>query len=322
MPKEQQLAGALVLDRLRDRIVAGRYMGYWGSGSRLPSIRDIARAERVDRKTAAAAYQRLQEEGLVNVRPRSGIYLSQPNHQNAAGPLERIYHQWLEHTYDGARKLGLDTGAILHLVGAVAALERFRLPVVEEDAAFGEAMAAELRERLGLRAVAVTIDDLNGDRVLLEEAPAFVATPYQVERAALSANGSPIVEARLTPEILRDLRRLTVDGKVLIVASTDRLALRVRSAVDHCIPRDRSTALEVVAAAAWPERLASAPAGAAVYLWPGTSPRLRHSIPEGVTVSAPERILSKETLAGVQGAILEAAIRRARATPRVQEIHL
>jgi DNA-binding transcriptional MocR family regulator len=53
--------GAVILDQLRDRIVTGLYFGNWQPGERLPSIRDIADAESVDRKTAAAAYHRLEE---------------------------------------------------------------------------------------------------------------------------------------------------------------------------------------------------------------------------------------------------------------------
>jgi DNA-binding transcriptional regulator YhcF (GntR family) len=67
--------GAVILDQLRDRIVTGLYFGNWQPGERLPSIRDIADAESVDRKTAAAAYHRLEEEGLVEVKARSGVFL-------------------------------------------------------------------------------------------------------------------------------------------------------------------------------------------------------------------------------------------------------
>ena len=64
--------GAVIIDQLRDRIVTGLYFGNWQPGERLPSIRDIADAESVDRKTAAAAYHRLAQEGLVEVKARSG----------------------------------------------------------------------------------------------------------------------------------------------------------------------------------------------------------------------------------------------------------
>src|SRR5512147_1146772 len=84
----EQVAGAIILDRLRERMVSGRFLGHWRPGDRLPSIREIAEAENVDRKTAAAAYRRLEEEGLVRVRARSGVYLSSPNAPHAPGPLE------------------------------------------------------------------------------------------------------------------------------------------------------------------------------------------------------------------------------------------
>ena len=50
----QQAAGSMIVDQLRDRIVSGLYLGRWAPGERLPSIRDVADAENVDRKTAAA----------------------------------------------------------------------------------------------------------------------------------------------------------------------------------------------------------------------------------------------------------------------------
>ena len=45
----EQVAGAIILDRLRERIVSGIYFGLWRPGERLPSIREIAEAEGVDR---------------------------------------------------------------------------------------------------------------------------------------------------------------------------------------------------------------------------------------------------------------------------------
>jgi DNA-binding transcriptional regulator YhcF (GntR family) len=56
---QQQVAGSIILDQLRDRIVTGLFLGSWQPGERLPSIRDVAGVEQVDRKTAAAAYRRL-----------------------------------------------------------------------------------------------------------------------------------------------------------------------------------------------------------------------------------------------------------------------
>ena len=83
----EQVAGAIILGKLRERIISGLYLGYWRPGERLPSIREIAEAEHVDRKTAAAAYRRLQEEGLVRVRARSGVYLCAPLLPEPPGPL-------------------------------------------------------------------------------------------------------------------------------------------------------------------------------------------------------------------------------------------
>jgi GntR family transcriptional regulator len=114
--------GRSVVDTLRERITAGLYLGYWKPGDRLPSIRDIAQDAGVDRKTAASAYRRLQKEGLVQVRARSGVFAATPP-LPTPGPLDQLYRQWLHNTYRGASALGLDTRIILRLVAAVAEVE-------------------------------------------------------------------------------------------------------------------------------------------------------------------------------------------------------
>jgi DNA-binding transcriptional regulator YhcF (GntR family) len=122
--------GAIVLDRLRERILAGLFCGRWHPGDRLPSIRDVADDEGVDRKTAAAAYRRLEEDGLVRVRARSGVYLRNVRPARATGALERLHRRWLEHAYHGAHALGFGTERMLLLIRALADVEREPVAVV------------------------------------------------------------------------------------------------------------------------------------------------------------------------------------------------
>lgn len=208
---KDQVAGAIVLDTLRERIISGVYLGYWRPGDRLPSIREIAEAEEVDRKTAAAAYRRLNEEGLVRVQPRSGVYLALPSSPSPGGPLERLHRQWLEHVYHGARALGLDTPTILRFVAAVSEIERMRIPVVECTWAQADAIAAELRQRLHLHATAYLLDELRPSDPVLAEAPVVVTTPYHGAEFALLAPGQAFIEATLAPDVLSELRRRLVD---------------------------------------------------------------------------------------------------------------
>jgi DNA-binding transcriptional MocR family regulator len=56
------------------------------SGERVPSVRDIVRERRVSPATAMRAYQLLESRGLIQTRPRSGYYVSEPTDRRAPEP--------------------------------------------------------------------------------------------------------------------------------------------------------------------------------------------------------------------------------------------
>jgi GntR family transcriptional regulator len=48
--------------------------GHWKSGDRLPSVRETAVRLRVNPLTVVKAYRHLQQEGLIETRPGSGVF--------------------------------------------------------------------------------------------------------------------------------------------------------------------------------------------------------------------------------------------------------
>lgn len=64
-----------VLDSLRQRIVAGLHLGVLKAGDRLPSLRRVAAEAHADPRVVLTAYRRLAVEGLVSLRPRSGVFV-------------------------------------------------------------------------------------------------------------------------------------------------------------------------------------------------------------------------------------------------------
>ena len=63
--------------RLRSAVVREILAGRVSPGAALPSSRDLARLLRLSRNTVTAAYQQLVDEGYLEARPRSGIFVAQ-----------------------------------------------------------------------------------------------------------------------------------------------------------------------------------------------------------------------------------------------------
>ncbi len=305
-----QVAGAIILDRLRERIVSGIYFGLWRPGERLPSIREIAEAESVDRKTAAAAYRRLEREGLVRVHPRSGVYLRVQRSAEAVTPLEKLYRRWLENTYARASALGLRTNTILRLVTSVADIERLRVPVVEQDWPQAETIAAELRERAGINTVAIPLNCINREEAIWAEAPFLVTTPYCRSALAAIDNSKPIVEATLAAETVRELKECMRQGDLTVVVANDGIATRLRPFLQRA--HGNGTDGFTIATAEDASHLSNDTRHARmVFLWPGT-PQWAEDVISARTPVRPLHCLSEETLARVRAAILDAAVTRER----------
>lgn len=306
----EQVAGAIILDRLRERIVSGIYFGLWRPGERLPSIREIAEAENVDRKTAAAAYRRLEREGLVRVHPRSGVYLRAQRPPEAATPLEKLYRRWLENTYARASALGLRTNTILHLVSAVAEIERIRIPVVEQDWPQSETIAAELRARAGINASPVPLNSYTREDAAWLEAPFVITTPYCRNNVLALDGAKQIVEATLSQDTIRELREKISDGPLAIVVTNENIAAKLRPFILRGHHLGNGHAVLIVTADD-PVQLASETRNARnVYVWPGVPAWVESAIRHAPVHSV--NCISDETLARVRAAILDAAIARER----------
>ena len=63
---------------LADRLAALIAGGTFSAGSRLPSVRRMSREQRVSVTTVLEAYGRLEDQGVIESRPRSGYYVRPP----------------------------------------------------------------------------------------------------------------------------------------------------------------------------------------------------------------------------------------------------
>ena len=305
----EQAAGSVVVDRLRERIVSGVYLGFWQAGERLPSIRTIADSENVDRKTVAAAYRRLEIEGLVRVHPRSGVYLKATRFPDSTGPLERLHRRWLETTYERANSLGLDSRTILRLITAVAETERQTLPVLECDLAQSETIAAELRQRLGLNTVACVLPSELVD-ASLTTAPFIITTPYHRGEVSARWPERAIVEVTLSLDALRELRVHAQAGPLAVVVASETIARKLGQAVDRGQLTESGHRPHIIVAHQPVQLQQSVNGHRSVFMWPGTPNWARETL-NRVECVTPMNCLSDDSIARVRSAVLDAAIRRA-----------
>src|SRR5687767_11153587 len=76
-PRESMTSRLNVTRYLRDHIVGAMHLGQLRGGDRLPSIREMGKQLGRNTRTVRAAYAVLEQEGLVEVRGRSGVFIAE-----------------------------------------------------------------------------------------------------------------------------------------------------------------------------------------------------------------------------------------------------
>jgi GntR family transcriptional regulator len=302
-------AGSAVLDRLRDRILVGRYFGQWSSGDRLPSVRDVARIEAVDRKTVAAAYRRLQREGLVRIEPRSGVYVGQDG-RPGPDPLRRLHAQWLENALETAWDLGLDAPALARVFSAVAQVQKLPIAVVDADSGHAALLAGELERRTGLRCQAHAPDALSRFRTTTPWGLLVVASPHTAARIAPALHPVPLVWATLSPQLLHALGRAAATGPVTVIVGTEGVEGELRRGLAHGLI-EHGERVAITLGRTW--RSAGGPpsglAGRRLIVWPGTfTGRIPHLDGHSLEDMRRVNLLSDATLCRVRAEVARAAL--------------
>jgi GntR family transcriptional regulator len=299
--------GSRVLDRLRDRILVGSYFGRWGPGDRLPSARDVARLESVDRKTAAAAYRTLEAEGLVRIEPRSGVYLSDANREPDGDPLRRLRCRWLEQALNAATDLGLDARSVAAMLDCVLHVQARRVPLVDPDREHGATLALELTRRTGLQFAALAVSEIRARLVDATPPPFVVATPAAGSDFGAAGSRPPVVRATLSPELLSHLQRAVAAGLVDVVVGSPGLARTLARALDQgLVPLPRR--VRVTIERDWAED-GDVGLDRKLVFWPGTSAAALSTDGRPVEDLSGWDLLSAATITRVRQEVVRCALR-------------
>jgi DNA-binding transcriptional regulator YhcF (GntR family) len=208
-----------IADLLRRRVRLGLHAGSLAPGDRLPSTRELALDFEVDHRVVVAAYHQLVAEGLVEMRPRGGIYVANisPGAVREPMPPER----WLHGVFMQGRARDMSMRGVIDALRRATETVRLRAVVIHAIADQRTGMCSELEEDYGFETTGVNTDMLgNGHRPPeLGEADLIVSTPaYEpLARRLAAQHEKPCIIADIRSDLIGGEWRLLLRKPVYVV---------------------------------------------------------------------------------------------------------
>src|SRR5687768_9784096 len=166
-----------ILGDLQQRLTSGMHLGRLRTGERLCSARQTARDAGADYRTVVGALRGLEREGLLEIRPRGGIYVGAEVPHPAGvvrGCEDRIVDLALEELAAGGQVPAL--GERLRHCLDTARLRAACIECNEDQLYF---LREELRDRFGLAGDAVEVARLRaGVPLAVRQADVLVSTCF------------------------------------------------------------------------------------------------------------------------------------------------
>src|SRR5919109_3370175 len=201
---------------IRQRIVSGLHLGTLAHGDRLPSTRELADTLDVTPRTVMAAYRDLEHEGLVELRPRSGIYIA-ASPASGGGMLPQLAGWVVEVLVQGLTR---NVPPIEFPERVRRCLETLHLRAICIAGNYDQlhSLCTELRTDFGLDTSGVELDMLSrpddDTQLALRRADLLVTIALhatEVQRHAREL-GKPWIVVSLRPDLMSEVTRLLTKG--------------------------------------------------------------------------------------------------------------
>jgi DNA-binding transcriptional regulator YhcF (GntR family) len=172
----------MIVETIRGRVLRGLQSGTLRTGDRLPPSRELASEFEADYRMVIAAYKTLAAEGLVELRPRGGIYVAEAS--TPRGGIPPLPESWLADVL--TEGIGREIpGPELHewLRRSVETL-RLRAVAIATTLDQGYGLCRELRDDFGLESDTLLAESVRGVTDLplsLRRADLLVATEAHSE---------------------------------------------------------------------------------------------------------------------------------------------
>ena len=219
-----------VAEALRDRVVSGLHFGRFVGGERLASTRLLADEFDVNERVVLAALRELANDGLIELRPRSGAYVAPPH--PAGGPLLPDLGRWLVTMLVDARARGLAPRDVAEYVRRCLETRRVRAACIECNRDQLHMLCTELETDHGFVSEAVELDALRGGDVprAVKRADVLVSTMFHIAEVQKVAArlGKPVIGVALRSDITAEVGRLLREGVLYYVACDPRFEAKLR----------------------------------------------------------------------------------------------
>ncbi|HVE78685.1 MAG TPA: GntR family transcriptional regulator [Gemmatimonadaceae bacterium] len=257
---------------LRQRIFRGLQAGTLARGNRLPSARELAGDFRIDHRVVLAAYRDLAGEGLVELRPRGGIYLSTDAGTGDAIPLPAV--SWIVDIFEQAVARQIPVAELAEWVRRSVETLRLRAVAVEATSDQVAGLCRELCDDYGLDASGLDVAELDDDRVpaAARNADVVVTTAAHANAAGALADrlGVPCIVAAVRPDLIGGEWRMLLRKPVYVVVDDPRYVPTLQRFFAHIPEAAENMRVLVVGE----DDMGTIPDGAPTYVTRGARARL------------------------------------------------
>ena len=208
-----------IADLLRRRVRLGLHAGSLSTGDRLPSTRELAADFDVDHRVIVAAYHQLVAEGLVEMRPRGGIYVADISAGAVREPMPS--EGWLHDIFMQGRARDMTMRGVIDALRRSTETMRLRAVVIHGVADQRAGMCKELEEDYGFETTAINAAELGNSArpPELREADLLVTTPAheaQVRKISVSLE-KPCIIADVRTDLIGGEWRLLLRKPVYVI---------------------------------------------------------------------------------------------------------
>lgn len=214
---------------LRQRILSGLHLGLFAHGDRLPSVRALAEEFGSNPRVILAAYRVLEEEGLVEVRDRSGIYVPPPDALGPGAPARQ--RDWLVDCLVDGLAHDVPAPELAAYVRRALSSRPLRAVVVDGTQDQLWSITEELRRDYGVEATGLDVEEIRvEDASDLARIDLVVTTGFHTREAQEVAArlGVPVFRVSMRTELFAEVRRVLEGEAVYFVVTDPRYAARLR----------------------------------------------------------------------------------------------